>query len=66
MDDTDELLIGKICNRIYKVRNALVHSKDDEEIKYIPQKDDPHIVVEIELIKYLAQEIIIETSTLLK
>ena len=65
-EDTNEILISKICNRIYGVRNALVHSKDGEDIRYIPQKDDIHINEEIELIRYLAQEIIISTSELIK
>lgn len=66
IEDSDENLTNKICNRIYKVRNALVHSKEGEDIRYIPIKDDIHILEEIELIKYLAQEVIISTSTLIK
>ncbi len=64
--DSNENLIAKMCNRIYKVRNALVHSKESENIRYLPQKDDSYIQNEIALIRYLAQEVIINTSTLIK
>lgn len=64
--DSDECIVSKISKRVYQVRNALVHSKDTENIRYAPRKDDIYIYNEIELIKYLAQEIIIATSELIK
>ncbi len=65
LTDSDDNLISKLSTRIYKVRNALVHSKDSETVRYIPQKDDNHIHDEIDLIRFVAQEVIISTSTLL-
>lgn len=66
LSDSDENLISKISKRIYQIRNALVHSKDTENVRYVPRKDDAYIYNEIELIKYLAEEIIIATSDLIR
>jgi hypothetical protein len=46
-----------ISDRIYKVRNAIVHSKEREEEKYFPA-DDKYILKEIPLIEYIAMKII--------
>ena len=66
LSDSDENLISKISKRIYQIRNALVHSKETENVRYVPRKDDAYIYNEIELIKYLAEEIIIATSDLIR
>lgn len=66
LSDSDECLISKISKRIYQIRNALVHSKETENVRYVPRKDDVYIYNEVELIKYLAEEIIIATSDLIR
>lgn len=52
-----ENTIKTISERIYKVRNAIVHSKEREEEKYFPA-DDKYILKEIPLIEYIAMKII--------
>lgn len=61
----DGNLIAKVKKRIYGVRNALVHSKEGNSVKYTPLKDDLHIKEEIPLIKFLAEQIIINSSTII-
>lgn len=59
--------INSLANRIYKTRNAIVHSKEsltEEKInkKYKPVKDDKELLSEISLIQVVAEIIINETS----
>ncbi len=61
----DSNLIQTVKRRIYSVRNALVHSKEGNDIKYIPIRDDSHIQEEIPLIKFLAEQIIINSATII-
>ena len=61
----DGNLIVKVKKRIYGVRNALVHSKEGNSVKYTPLKDDLHIKEEIPLIKFLAEQIIINSATII-
>lgn len=61
----DSNLIAKVKKRIYGVRNALVHSKEGNSVKYTPLKDDLHITEEIPLIKFLAEQIIINSGTIM-
>lgn len=51
-----------IRNRIYSVRNAIVHSKEGEMLKYEPFKHDKALMKEIPLIRAVAEEIIINYS----
>ena len=46
-----------IANRIYKVRNAIVHSKEYEETKYYPS-DEEIIRDEVPLVEFVAREIL--------
>ncbi|MDX8551778.1 hypothetical protein KHC33_04095 [Methanospirillum sp. J.3.6.1-F.2.7.3] len=52
----------KLSSRIYKIRNAIVHSKDDNEYRYIPFRDDKELYKEIPLIQLISEEIIIKHS----
>lgn len=59
--------IDSLTNRIYKTRNAIVHSKEsltDEKKnnKYRPYKDDNELLHEIALIQVVAEIIINETA----
>lgn len=59
--------IDSLTNRIYKTRNAIVHSKEsltDEKKnnKYKPYKDDNELLHEIALIQVVAEIIINETA----
>lgn len=55
---------NQLANRIYKTRNAIVHSKEGEKSKFKPFIDDKFIINEIPLMRFLAEKIIIEDSTL--
>lgn len=63
IEESDDQIISSLANRIYSIRNAIVHSKnDDVNISYIPLKHDAFLEQEIGLIKYLAEKIIINSS----
>lgn len=51
-----------LAKRIYKTRNSIVHSKDNDKAKYIPFKDDKDLVAEVLLLRLLSEKIIINTS----
>jgi hypothetical protein len=54
----------KLAARIYKTRNAIVHSKESERVRYMPFKDDRVLVKEIPLLRFIAEQIIIESSSI--
>jgi hypothetical protein len=58
-------VIKALARRIYKTRNALVHSKDGPKGKYTPFTDDRWLIPEIPLMRFIAEQIIIATSELL-
>ena len=65
LDSSDAGQIAKsLANRIYKTRNSIVHSKESEKSKYMPFKDDKVLVKEIPLLRFIAEQIIIESSTI--
>ena len=51
-----------IANRIYRTRNAIVHSKEGKAERYIPFEHDKILINEIPLIRFIAERIIINTS----
>jgi len=59
--DTERTL-GNLASRIYKTRNALVHSKDGDKSRYTPFRDDRDLIKEIPLLRYGAEQIIIKNS----
>ncbi len=61
LTDSDALLIRKLAKRIYRVRNAIVHSKESEEERYFPQ-DEKFISQEVNLVKYVSEQVIIESA----
>lgn len=64
-NNTDEI-IKKMANRIYNTRNSLVHSKETDKSKYVPFEHDDQLMREIPLMRLIAEEIIIETSEIIK
>ncbi|MEZ9269515.1 hypothetical protein AB9R79_23595, partial [Vibrio splendidus] len=58
--------LKNLANRIYFTRNAIVHSKDSDKSKYIPFKHDRILVKEIPLLRFVAEEIIINSSELMQ
>jgi len=59
-------LYEKLAKRIYKTRNSIIHSKSGEKAVYSPFKDDKALEKEIPLLKFVAEEIIIQTSSLMR
>lgn len=67
-DKTNQKLCKKIANRIYKTRNALVHSKSNDYIAkergiYKPFKNNKELSKEIPLMRYISEAIIIKSAT---
>jgi hypothetical protein len=57
-------LIKKVAARIYKTRNAIVHSKDSNRSKYMPFRDDKVLVKEVPLLRFIAEQVIIGSSNI--
>jgi hypothetical protein len=64
----DQSDLGKVftalSSRIYKTRNALVHSKEGSKAKFTPFSDDRHLIPEVPLMRFIAEQIIISTSSI--
>ena len=63
----EEQYVNSLANRIYKTRNAIVHSKESlteekKNKKYKPIRDDQELLLEISLIQVVAEIILNETS----
>lgn len=59
-------VIGNVANRVKLIRNALVHSSDrhDRQERFIPTRAaEAEIRKEVPLVKYLAEKVIIGSST---
>jgi len=63
VNDAKEV-INRLSARIYKTRNAIVHSKESERVRYIPFRDDRVLVKEIPLLRFIAEQIIIKSSVI--
>ena len=61
-DETPEKTYKAIRNRVYLVRNAIVHGKEGERLRYEPFRHDKELQKEIPLIRAIAEEIIINSS----
>lgn len=61
-DDDPDKIYEDIRDRVYSVRNAIVHSKEGERLRYEPFKHDKHLAKEIALIRSIAEEIIINSA----
>lgn len=61
-DATPENIYATIRNRVYSVRNSIVHSKEGERLRYEPFRHDKDLSKEIPLIRAIAEEIIINSS----
>jgi len=59
--NTDEIF-RNLSKRIYKTRNSIVHSKENEKTKYIPFKNDKDLLEALYLMRLIAETLIIETS----
>jgi hypothetical protein len=57
--------VEAIARRIYKTRNAIVHSKEGERGRYIPFRHDRILVREVPLIRFIAESVILSTSEII-
>jgi len=57
-----EKLAKRIAARVYKTRNAIVHSKDGGKGKYVPFHHDRELLREVPLLRFIAEEVIINSS----
>jgi hypothetical protein len=64
-DIGDKKIFASLTKRIYKVRNALVHAKDGVRPKYAPFFHDSELSKEVPLIRFVAEQIVIATATIL-
>lgn len=60
-DDIDGML-RFLARRIYKARNAVVHSKEGTKPKYVPFKHDPDLLREVPLVRLIAEQIILRSA----
>ncbi len=58
-------IIRSLSKRIYKTRNAIVHSKESEKSRYIPFRHDQELAQEVVLLRFIAEQIIIHSSEVL-
>jgi len=63
-NDHSKVLLAA-AKRIYKTRNAIVHSKESERGRYIPFRHDRVLVKEVPLLRFISELIIIESSTVI-
>jgi hypothetical protein len=57
-------VLKALSSRIYKTRNALVHSKEGSKGRFIPFTNDRDLLPEIALIRFIAEQIIMATSSI--
>lgn len=61
--DDENNFCNNLAKRIYQTRNALVHSKEGNVGRYKPYQDNEELQKEIPLIKLVAEQVIINSST---
>lgn len=61
-EEKADIVYNMIRDRVYSVRNAIVHSKEGEKLKYEPFKNDRELTKELPLIQAIAEEVIINSA----
>lgn len=65
LDQPDTATVfASLSSRIYKTRNALVHSKEGSKAKFTPFSDDQDLIPEVPLMRFIAEQVIISTSAI--
>jgi hypothetical protein len=59
----EDKLYGKLAQRIYMTRNALVHRKNGAKSRFAPFKDDHELDPELTMMRFIAEQIIITSAT---
>ncbi|ACU35105.1 hypothetical protein KCV87_14815 [Actinosynnema pretiosum subsp. pretiosum] len=57
------LVLSALSRRILKTRNALVHGREGIKGRFTPFADDEHLAPEVPLARFVAEQIIVSTST---
>jgi hypothetical protein len=57
-----DVIYNNIRDRVYAVRNAIVHSKEGDRLRYEPFRHDKHLARELPLIRCIAEEIIVNSA----
>jgi hypothetical protein len=65
-DNNQQAVWLLLAKRIYKTRNAIVHSKENEKGKYIPFEHEKILVKEVPLVRFIAELIIIGSSEVIQ
>lgn len=63
--DDENLIFKHLASRIYRNRNSIVHSKYSEKSKYTPFRDDRTLVREVPLLRFISEQIIFNTSSVM-
>lgn len=63
--DDERYVFKALAGRIYRTRNAVVHRKDSDRGRFRPFRDDQVLAKEIPLIRFVAEQVIINSSRLL-
>lgn len=58
-----ETVFSGLSQRIYKTRNAVVHSKDGGKPRYVPFQHDPELAQELPLLRLVAEQIVVNSAT---
>ena len=61
--DDEARVFEQLARRIYKTRNAIVHSKDGDKSRYVPFEHDRILSREINLIRFCAEDIIVGSAS---
>lgn len=64
-ESSPEKLFDALAGRIYKTRNAIVHSKEGAKSSFIPYKHDGELAREMPMMRFIAESIITHSSTVL-
>jgi hypothetical protein len=59
-------VLDGLAKRIYRTRNAIVHSKDGDKKTYTPFQDDEALLKEVKLIRALSESVIVAESRILE
>lgn len=58
-------IASALARRIYRTRNAIVHSKEGERARFVPFQHDAVLAKEVPLLRFVAEDIIIGASELI-
>jgi hypothetical protein len=58
-------VIRELTRRIYATRNSLVHSKDGDKARYMPFKDERALVMEVPLLRFISEMVILSVSEII-